>query len=249
MSDYKDKDYEWIKELLDYPRKLEERLDFFKDTSQIEIPQDPIDRVIFQDKAKRAIRKIAQNRGHILMVGSPGTGKSMLANMFKEVLQKSLGDYLRPADAIIAYPGKDKNHVRIAYEEPQKIEPLLEKFNKAIDEARDAVEEFSLADQIQSVSRAKRGLIWATVLGIAAGVFYPAAFIAVGLTGMGAIFMYMQENNHRAQEKIQRELNGDRRNAVATDPGSDTGLGADQGTHPGSERKGAASSERLRRFL
>ena len=214
MSDYKDKDYEWIKELLDYPRKLEERLDFFKDTSQIEIPQDPIDRVIFQDKAKRAIRKIAQNRGHILMVGSPGTGKSMLANMFKEVLEKSLGDYLRPKDAIIAYPGKDKNHVRIAYEEPQKIEPLLEKFNKAIDEARDAVEEFSLADQIQSVRRAKRGLIWATVLGIAAGVFYPAAFIAVGLTGMGAIFMYMQENNHRAQEKIQRELNTDRRNSV-----------------------------------
>jgi Lon-like ATP-dependent protease len=62
----------------------------FEDTSQIAIPEDPIDRVIFQDKAKRAIRKIAQNRGHILMVGRPGTGKSMLANMFKEVLEQSL---------------------------------------------------------------------------------------------------------------------------------------------------------------
>jgi len=214
MSDYKDNDYEWIKELLDYPRKLEERLDFFDDTSQIEIPKDPIDRVIFQDNAKRAIRKIAQNRGHILMVGSPGTGKSMLANMFKEVLEKSLGDYLRPQDAIIAYPGKDKNHVRIAYEAPQKIERLLEGLNKAIDNARDAVDEFSLADQIQSARKAKRGLLYATVIGIAAGIFYPPAFVAVGLTGMGAIFMYMQENNHRVQEKIQRESNIDRRNAV-----------------------------------
>jgi Lon-like ATP-dependent protease len=214
MSDYKDKDYQWIKELLDYPHKLEERLDFFDDTSQIEIPQDPIDRVIFQDNAKRAIRKIAQNRGHILMVGSPGTGKSMLANMFKEVLEKSLGDYLRPQDAIIAYPGKDKNHVRIAYEEPQKIERLLVNLNKAIDSARDAVDEFSLADQIQSARKAKRGLLWATVVGIAAGIFYPPAFVAVGLTGMGAIFMYMQENNHRVQEKIQRESNIDRRNVV-----------------------------------
>ncbi len=214
MSDYKDNDYAWIKELLDYPRKLEERLDFFDDTSQIEIPKDPIDRVIFQDNAKRAIRKIAQNRGHILMVGSPGTGKSMLANMFKEVLEKSLGDYLRPQDAIIAYPGKDKNHVRIAYEAPQKIERLLESLNKAIDTARDAVDEFSLADQIQSARKAKRGLLWATVIGIAAGIFYPPAFVAVGLTGMGAIFMYMQENNHRVQEKIQRESNIDRRNAV-----------------------------------
>ncbi len=213
-SDYKANDYEWIKELLDYPRTLEERLNFFEDTSQIAIPEDPIDRVIFQDKAKRAIRKIAQNRGHILMVGRPGTGKSMLANMFKEVLEQSLGDYLRPQEAIIGYPGKDKNHVRIAYEDPEKIEHLLDMLMKGIDSARDSVDEFSLADQIQSSRKAKQGLLVAAVIGLTAGIFFPAAFVVAGLTGMGAIFMYMQENNHKAQEKIQRESNSDRRNAV-----------------------------------
>jgi len=200
--------------LLVYPRTLEERLNFFEDTSQIVIPEDPIDRVIFQDKAKRAIRKIAQNRGHILMVGRPGTGKSMLANMFKEVLEQSLGDYLRPQEAIIGYPGKDKNHVRIAYEDPEKIEHLLDMFMKGIDSARDSVDEFSLADQIQSSRKAKQGLLVAAVIGLSAGIFFPAAFVVAGLTGMGAIFMYMQENNHKAQEKIQRESNSDRRNAV-----------------------------------
>ncbi|MGD1986229.1 MAG: ATP-binding protein [Desulfobacterales bacterium] len=214
MSDYKENDYEWIKELLDYPRSLEKRLDFFTDTAQIHVPDDPIDQVIFQDKAKRAIRKIAQNRGHILMVGRPGTGKSLLANMFKEVLVESLGDYLRPQEAIIAYPGKDKNHVRVAYELPHLIEPLLDNFNQAIDLAKDAVDEFNLSDQIQSARKAKRALLWATVIAATAGIFYSPAFIAAGLTGMGAIFMYMQENNHRAQEKIQRESIADRRNAV-----------------------------------
>ena len=213
-SDYNSNDYEWIKELLDYPRTLEDRLNFFEDTSQIAIPEDPIDRVIFQDKAKRAIRKIAQNRGHILMVGRPGTGKSMLANMFKEVLEQSLGDYLRPQEAIIGYPGKDKNHVRIAYEDPEKIEHLLDMLLKGIDSARDSVDEFSLADQIQSSRKAKQGLLVAAVIAMAAGIFFPAAFVVAGLTGMGAIFMYMQENNHKAQEKIQRESNSDRRNAV-----------------------------------
>ncbi|MGD9004146.1 MAG: ATP-binding protein [Desulfobacterales bacterium] len=214
MSDYKENDYEWIKELLNYPRSLEKRLDFFTDTAQIHVPDDPIDQVIFQDKAKRAIRKIAQNRGHILMVGRPGTGKSLLANMFKEVLVESLGDYLRPQEAIIAYPGKDKNHVRVAYELPHIIEPLLDNFNQAIDLAKDAVDEFNLSDQIQSARKAKRALLWATVIAATAGIFYSPAFIAAGLTGMGAIFMYMQENNHRAQEKIQRESIADRRNAV-----------------------------------
>ena len=73
-SDYKENDYLWIKELLDYTATLERRLGRFFDTSQILLPEDPIDCVIFQDRAKRAIRKIAQNKGHILMVGRPGTG-------------------------------------------------------------------------------------------------------------------------------------------------------------------------------
>ena len=106
-SDYKENDYLWIRELLDYPMTLEKRLGEFSDTSQIQLPEDPIDCVIFQDRAKWAIRKIAQNKGHILMVGRPGTGKSMLAKMFKEVLSKSIGDYLRPKEVIVAYPGKD----------------------------------------------------------------------------------------------------------------------------------------------
>ena len=95
-TDYKETDYDWIRELLDYPRVLEERLAFFDDTSQIHMPADPIERVIFQERAKMAIRKVAQNRGHMLMVGRPGTGKSMLADMFREVLDRSVGDYLQP---------------------------------------------------------------------------------------------------------------------------------------------------------
>ena len=35
--------------------------------------------------------------------------------------------------------------------------------------------------------------------------FFAPAFIATSLCGIGAIFMFMQENNHRAQEKIQRQ--------------------------------------------
>ena len=213
-NDYKENDYLWIKELLDYPANLETNLGSFRDTSQINLPLDPIECVIFQDRAKRAIRKIAQNKGHILMVGRPGTGKSMLANMFKEVLEKSIGDYLRPRQSVVAYPGKDRNHIRFAYETPARADSVLSDIRAAIEVARNNLDEFNLTDQIQSARRVKVALVTATFLSVGAGFFFPPAFIAAGLTGMGSIFMYMQENNHRAQEKIQRETHAGNQNDV-----------------------------------
>ena len=214
MNDYKEDDYNWIKELMRYPQELEQHLDFFEDTSQITLPLDPIERVIFQDKAKSAIRQIAQSKGHILMVGRPGTGKSMLANMFNEVLTKSLGDYIRPKEAIVAYPGKDKNHIRIAYENPPKADERIKKSHESIQKAQSGVKDFSLADQINSVRKVKKGLLCVTGISAAAGFFFPPAFIATGIAGIGSIFMYMQENNHKAQETIQRKSMTDKQNNV-----------------------------------
>lgn len=213
-DDYKKSDYAWIRELMSYPRTLDLHLGFFEDTSQISVPKDPIEKVIFQDKAKGAIRQIAQNKGHILMVGKPGTGKSMLANMFSEVLDRSLGDYLKPKESIVTYPGKDKNKIRFAYENPEKIDCRISKINKDIESAKESIDEFSLADQINSVRKVKKGLLWAAGISGVCGLFFPPAFIVTGLAGIGSIFMYIQENNHKAQEKIQREAGANKKNAV-----------------------------------
>ena len=144
-----------IQKILNYPEKLKDYLKNFNNTSEIKIPSDPIERVIFQDKAKDAIRKIAQNRGHILMVGKPGTGKSLLAEMFNKVLDMSLGDYLRPQKAIVGYPGKDKNNIRIAYEDPEKIKAVLEEINLKILEQANHTKEFSLQEEINSSTKVR----------------------------------------------------------------------------------------------
>ncbi|MDD1710362.1 MAG: ATP-dependent protease LonB [Methanoregulaceae archaeon] len=70
-------------------------------SSQIEVPKKLIDQVIGQEHAVEVIRKAATQRRHVMMIGSPGTGKSMLAKAMAELLPKE------EMQDILVYPNSD----------------------------------------------------------------------------------------------------------------------------------------------
>ncbi|MDR3282330.1 MAG: ATP-dependent protease LonB [Candidatus Methanoplasma sp.] len=80
----------------------------FGSTKDIEIPEKLSDRVIGQEKAVEVMRKAAFQKRHVMLIGEPGTGKSMLANSMVEYLPKE------ELQDIIAYHNpEDVNEPRI----------------------------------------------------------------------------------------------------------------------------------------
>ncbi len=70
-------------------------------SSEIEVPPRLIDQVIGQEQAVEIIKKAAIQRRHVMMIGSPGTGKSMLAKAMAELLPKE------ELQDILVYPNSD----------------------------------------------------------------------------------------------------------------------------------------------
>jgi Lon-like ATP-dependent protease len=73
-------------------------------SSEIAVPQKLIDQVIGQEHAVEVIRKAATQRRHVMMIGSPGTGKSMLAKAMAELLPKE------DMQDIMVYPNSDDSN-------------------------------------------------------------------------------------------------------------------------------------------
>jgi Lon-like ATP-dependent protease len=89
----------------------------FKTTKDIDVPERLLDQVIGQDQAVEIVKKAAEQKRHVMLIGDPGTGKSMVARAMTAFLPKE------ELEDIIAYPNnEDSNtpHIRVVPGEKAK---------------------------------------------------------------------------------------------------------------------------------
>ncbi len=75
-----------------------------KSTKDVQIPKILFDQVIGQDEAAQVVKKAAMQKRHVLLIGDPGTGKSMLAQSMVDFLPKE------ELEDIVVFPNPEDNN-------------------------------------------------------------------------------------------------------------------------------------------
>ncbi len=97
----------------------------FETTEKISVPENLVDQVIGQEHAVEIIKKSSIQKRHILLIGEPGTGKSMLGQAMSEILPAE------DLEDILVHPNQDdKNAPRIEVVKTGEGTKIVEKFKK-----------------------------------------------------------------------------------------------------------------------
>ncbi|WP_442909414.1 ATP-dependent protease LonB [Halovenus sp. HT40] len=90
-------------------------------SSEISVPERLVDQVIGQDHARDIVLKAAKQRRHVMMIGSPGTGKSMLAKAMSQLLPKE-----ELQDVLVYHNPDDGNEPKVRTVPAGKGEQIVE---------------------------------------------------------------------------------------------------------------------------
>ncbi len=143
-------------------------------TKDVQVPRILYDQVVGQEEAREVVKKAALQKRHVLLIGEPGTGKSMLAQSMVDFLPKD------ELEDILVFPNpEDSNRPKV------KTLPA--------GKGKEIVRQYQLKAEREKKDRS-RGILFIIIsvvfLGIVASIAftnYTIAFLAI----FAALFIYM----------------------------------------------------------
>ncbi|NIS32032.1 MAG: ATP-dependent protease LonB, partial [Actinobacteria bacterium] len=137
-------------------------------TEDISVPDRLIDQVIGQDHARDVIKKAAKQHRHVMMIGSPGTGKSMLAKAMTELLPKE-----ELQDVLVYHNPDDGNEPKVRTVPAGKGEQIVEAHK----------EEARKRNQMRSF------LMWIIIAVVVGYALLIAQDVLLGILAAGVIYL------------------------------------------------------------
>ncbi|MFB6201612.1 MAG: ATP-binding protein, partial [Halorhabdus sp.] len=179
-------------------------------TEDIEVPDRLVDQVIGQDHARDIVKKAAKQRRHVMMIGSPGTGKSMLAKAMSQLLPKE-----DLQDVLVYHNPDDGNEPKVRTVPAGKGEQIVEAHKEEASK-RNQMRSFLMWIIIAIVIGYSLFLAGQPLLGIlAAGVIYLA--FRYGAQGSDAMIPNLLINNADRQTAPFEEATGAHAGALLGD--------------------------------
>ena len=168
------------------------------DTSGIEIPDRLVDQVIGQEHARDVIIKAAKQRRHVMMIGSPGTGKSMLAKAMSELLPKE-----ELQDVLVYHNPDDGNKPKVRTVPAGKGEQIVDAHK----------EEARKRNQMRSL------LMWIIIAVVLGYALIIVGQILIGIIAAGVVYLVFRYLNRGSDAMIPNLLvnNGDTKSAPFRD--------------------------------
>ncbi len=153
-------------------------------SAEITVSEKLIDQIIGQEHAVEVIKKAAIQRRHVMMIGSPGTGKSMLAKAMAELLPKE------ELQDILVYPNSEDSNTPI-------IRTVQAERGKQIVNAHKM--------EARKKTQLRNTLVMMLIIGIVGYAFITGQWL-MGVIAAAFVFMALRYSTPREESMIPKLL-------------------------------------------